>query len=68
MAVNQKQRPKGVRLKWAPLEEARSVSFSRDSVQGTWVRQSSKQSHSGKSSDGVRHSGKEQPGKNYLIP
>lgn len=68
MAVNHKQIPKGIRLKWAPLKEARSVSFTRDSVQGTWVVQSCDGNRPVKPSGGVKYSGKEPSGKNYLIP
>ncbi|PWS28704.1 hypothetical protein DHW03_02330 [Pedobacter yonginense] len=68
MAVNHKQTPKGVRLKWAPLKEARSVSFSRDSVQGTWVLKLSEGNCPVKPSSGVKYSGKGQSDKKYLIP
>jgi hypothetical protein len=68
MAVNHKQAPKGVRLKWAPLKEARSVSFSRDSVQGTWVVRLSEGNRPVKPSGSVKYSGKGPSGKNYLIP
>lgn len=66
--ADHKQVPKGVRLKWAPLKEARSVSFSRDSVQGTWVVQSSETGRHIKASDKAKYLVTGSSNKNYLIP
>lgn len=68
MALYHKQAPKGVRLKWAPLKEARSVSFSRDSVQGTWVVRSSDMGRPVKPSHSPKYSVTGSSNKNYLIP
>jgi len=68
MAVYHKPVPKGVRLKWAPLKEARSVGFSRGIVQGTWVVRSSEVGHPVNPSDTSKCSVTESSNKNYLIP
>lgn len=67
MAVYHKQVPKGVRLKWAPLSEARNVSVSRNAVQGTWVLRS-EIGRPVEPSDIAKHSVSGSSNKNYLIP
>lgn len=68
MSEKHKQAPKGVRLKWASLKEAKSVSFSRDSSKGAWVVRVSGSHQIIKPCVKVKYEAKASSGKNYLIP